>query len=111
MNAKGLRLSVYRWASGDCSNGGLSGRVNYVTLVSDDPDCPGQVFEPDADAPAVRMVKRRVFPGQPEYVHLEPVAGDGRRFMAGGAFAYSCDSRYAEMTGVRYPVSLHDRAE
>ena len=111
MNSKGLRLAVYRWNLGDCSNGGLSGKVDHVTLLTDNPNDPGQVFEPDGDAPAVRMVKRRVWPDEAPYVHLEPIGQEGRHLMCGGAFAYSSDARYAELIGLHYPVSIHDRAE
>lgn len=112
MNSKGLRCEIFRWSLGDCSANGLSSRVQTVTVVSDDPNAPGQVFEPSDDAPAVRLVKRRIWRDKPEYVHAVPVSvGAQEMSMSGGTFIYSCDSRFSELTGVHYPVPLHDRVE
>ena len=68
-------------------------------------------FTPSDDAPAVRLVRRRI--GGEEYIHAEPVdpCPSGACRMAGGTFIYSCDSRYREAVGHSYPVSLHDRHE
>lgn len=111
MNTKGLRAEIFRWSLGDCSRNGISSRVQTVTIVSDDPNAEGQVFEPDADAPAVRVVRRKVFPGENEYVHLVPVEAGKEWTMHGGTYVYSSDSRFFELVGVRYPVALHDRIE
>lgn len=101
---KGLRASIYTDEIGECSNGGISSRVKYVTIVGD--GIP-EIFTADDKAPAVKIV-RRVIWGKP-YVHAEPVdqpegtAGP----MAGGCFIYSSDSRFPH----QYPISLHDRFE
>ncbi len=105
---KGLLCEIFRPSYGDCSAGGISSRFKSVTLM--DADGP---FEPTDDAPAVRLVRRKIYPGEPEYVHAEPVepCPGGACRMAGGTFIYSCDSRFHEAVGHSYPVSLHDRHE
>jgi hypothetical protein len=108
-----MLASIYRDADGsDCSNGGISGRVKQVVIV----DVPGP-FEPTKDAPAVRLVVRKL--GKHNYVHAEPVEGpgDGVGPMFGGAFIHTSDSRFGETVaklsgyGHGFPVALHDRWE
>ncbi len=118
----------------DCSNGGLSGRVNEVTvdgtrdadaeiirrlstLASHDEE-PGyaplprasQVFEPTPERPAVVLVRRSI--GGRQVVHVEPVERpEGTPWMAGGAYVATSDSRFGELVGFYGAVSLHDRTE
>lgn len=103
---KGLHADIFRWSLGDCSAGGLSGRCKGVTVIG----IPGgEIFEPSADAPAVRLVKRTVF-GR-EYVHAEPIDPPKGCRMSGGTFVYTSDARFSAATGTMYPVGLHDRDE
>jgi hypothetical protein len=91
---------------GDCSNGGISGRVSTVTVLGPGESDPGR-----SDAPAVRIVTRRI--GGRDYVHAEPLTKPAGHVgpMAGGSFIFTSDSRFSDLTGVRYPISLHDRFE
>jgi hypothetical protein len=111
----GLIANIYRWSLPDCSNGGLSSRVNEVTLVNVEGP-----FEPSEDRPAalllnghlrgtVRIVPAiEVAPGR-----YEP---DGHPAM-GGAYVSTSDSRFTEavekLTGAPFygAVALHDRYE
>jgi hypothetical protein len=111
MPKRGLHCSIYRPLLSESSNGGLFGKKNSVTLL-----CRNGIFEPSEDAPAVRMVRRKIF-GK-EYVHAEPVEKmpEGTvGYMAGGTFIYSCDesgSGFQFEKAVQnggYPISLHDR--
>lgn len=111
MNTKGLRAEIFRWSLGDCSKGGLSSKHTTVTILSDDPNIRGQVFEPTDDAPAVRIVRRRTWRDEYVRVHAEPLDMAGKMLMHGGTFVYSRDSRYYDYTGTRYPIALHDRHE
>ena len=45
------------------------------------------------------------------YVDAKPLYFPRRWYMAGGNFLYTSDSRYKEITGISYPVSIHDRYE
>lgn len=94
----------------DCSGGGVSGRVTRVTLVGPQIDAVGgNVREPDEDAPAVALSRRTGI------VSVVPVQrGTGAGPMFGGAFVWTSDSRFAEITrnaGRVGPLPLHDRWE
>jgi hypothetical protein len=98
---KGLRCNVYRPVRGDCSNGGLSGRVDQVTLIG--PGIAG-VFAPTDDAPAVELGEAG------GCVHARPVDGPGPDrtwWMFGGCFIYTSDGRFP----FKGPLALHDRCE
>ena len=103
---KGQHCGIFESKSiGNCSMDGISARCKSVTLIGDG---IAGVFEPDADAPAVKLVYRNIF-GK-EYVHAEPVE-DVRSgnvgWMAGGSFIYTSDGRFPS----QYPIALHDRQE
>ncbi len=105
----GIIAEIYRTSLMDgCSNGGISERVEAVTII--DIDGP---FEPAPDRPAVRIIRRQH--SGTDFIHAEPVepVGKGRvGYMSGGSFIYSCDSRFSEAVGaVGRPISLHDRVE
>lgn len=106
----GLIASILKRNGEDCSNGGLSSRANGVCIVNVDGP-----FEPSADYPAVKLVKRpRV-----GNVVCEPLAEHerGEWLMAGGCYVTTSDSRFSEavqrMSGYQFgfPVALHDRIE
>jgi hypothetical protein len=123
--AKGLTLSIYtnpRYAR--CSNGGLSEQVTEVTLVGiiDTTESRGastvtplpdgsRVFTPTEAAPPVYLVIRQM--GQRRLYHVTPAANGGiGRYMAGGAYVATSDSRFSELIGGLYgALSLHDRTE
>ena len=113
---------VFRWSLGDCSNKGITSRSNKVLV------CDGGTIEElrelqvllrhnpkeirlseYVETPIVRIVRREI-QGRGEYVHCQPIENDGW-YMAGGTFAYTSDSRFKEITGVSYPISIHDRQE
>lgn len=116
----GLRAEVYRTARlGDCSNGGLSSRVDTVTIVNAEGP-----FKPDEHAPAVLLQK-----GPMGTVNAVPVTAFGEGWaldrpgggvgpMMGGAYIATSDSRFREKvdnlldgSGFYGAVALHDRFE
>lgn len=112
---KGLLVFILK--SGGKSYDGkanFSSRVDKAVLLpsSDFPDVP-EIFEPSNDAPAVVMVKRKIFGGKPAYLTAYPADVDGNPDnvkvcrMAGGCYIEACDSRFP----AEYPVPLHDRTE
>lgn len=109
---RGLLVGVLRSSFGDCTNGGVTDRFSSFVLVN--PALPGyaEVFAPDANTPALKVVKRVI--GGHTYVHAEPIelppAGHVG-WMAGGNFIWTSDGRYAGLTGVGYPIAVHDRSE
>lgn len=94
----GLHAQIFKWNLGDCSLGGISSRVNAVTIVNVDGP-----FEPDDEHPAVKIVRREIY-GK-EYLHAEPV--EPGTWAAGGTLICSSDSRFSEAS--QYPLHLHDR--
>lgn len=123
---KGLRADVLKHKGGDCSNGGLSSRVDEVTIVGLIPDGESaarpmpedaQVFEPSETAPPVVLVAKTFSFGGP-YVSARPAEpGEGVGPMMGGCYIASSDSRFsstvAVLTGDKTigAVPLHDRYE
>ena len=110
---RGIIVSIYESKeSGNCSNDGISNRYKDALLVMDDER--SQVFDEDLDKrPTIKIIQRNIRGRL--YLHAEPIAvmGKGGKqtnlvgFMSGGAFIYSCDSRFPN----KYPISLHDRQE
>jgi hypothetical protein len=105
---KGIRADIYRArTNNDGSNGGLSSRVDQVTIIDGRIDGP---FEPSDDAPAVRLVER-MLNGAP-YYHLEPFDRPEGKLgpMMGGTYVATPDSRLRRIapSGV---LPLHDRFE
>lgn len=100
----GITITVYRAADDrECTNGGPSSRVAQFTLLGPTID---PIFEPSEKAPAIRVVEH---PRAPGYHFLLPDSLAGRHTMAGGNFAWSCDSRAREV--MEYPLPIHDRVE
>jgi hypothetical protein len=107
----GLLVEVYRSDSRDCSNGGISSFASSLCLVNADGP-----FSPSADCPAAEIV-----PGPVEgQAIIRRVGGNTPGMigpMFGGAFAYSCDSRFSaavrKVTGHKAygAVAIHDRFE
>lgn len=99
----GLLCWVYRSSGKNCSNGGISSRVDEVVILGLGKDA--EVFKPSAKRPAVRIVKREFC--NRIYLHAEPVDQPEGLVgpCAGGTFIYSCDSRFPS----DYPIALHDR--
>ena len=56
---------------------------------------------------AVRLVYRENL----DYIHAEPIVDRGRWYMFGGNYLKTSDSRFKDLTGIRYPVPVHDRTE
>lgn len=107
----GLRINVYRPADGhDCTNDGISSRVNELTLVT----TPGP-FDPTPDAPAAYLVKGHT-PGTARIV-WRPIGGEGKHVMFGGNYGATSDSRFTrhieDLTGAPFygAVPIHDRYE
>ena len=47
----------------------------------------------------------------PIYVHAEPIVDKGKWYMFGGNYLKTSDSCFKDLTGIRYPVPVHDRTE
>lgn len=106
-----LTAYVLRSALGDCTNGGVSSRTDSFDLFASHLS-----FAQVADyclekGIGVNKALKLVYREHLDYIHAEPIIGRGRWYMAGGNFVKSSDSRFKDLTGIGYPVPVHDRTE
>ena len=103
---KGLLCWIYQ-AKGfpDCSNNGLSSRVEKVVLIGK--GIP-RITEAHEGAPAVWLVERELWGKECNYI--EPVQKPNQgsiHWMFGGCLIYCSDARFPS----DHPLKLHDRQE
>lgn len=110
---------IYKDASGDCSNGGISGGHNYVAVYGAIEPYQGAAHTfLGQRAPAVRLVAGNS-PGTIKAVVIDKEFFQAGWPMMGGCFISSSDSRFGDMgaeinPNARYlaqAVPLHDRYE
>lgn len=100
-----LRGYVYRDGLGDCTNGGISSTRQELYILSQGKG----PFEPEDIRDCV-YIEWRELAGE-QYVNCKPAYFRRHWYMAGGNFLYTSDSRFREVTGSKYPISIHDRYE
>lgn len=118
-----LPCSVFRNAEiGDCTNGGVSAKFNYLYL------CRDYVTEDDVyeyceahncldEVERFVQTETRTLFGGKIYKNIKLVFEGRRKIrnmlggMSGGNLLYTSDSRWKEITGCDYPLSIHDRYE
>ena len=109
-----LTVDIYRNSFGGSSNGGISS-VHNEAILTNERVLPEEIKA--SGLPIIQVVKRYgLGVNGGIYVHAEPVRSGcaiekSIGPMAGGTFVFTSDSRYREITGVDYPISLHDRWE
>ena len=109
--AMALPVYVYRQADGsDCTNGGISSRYDRLLCL-----CDEGFIDVDLDNPPENLVKvvHREFGDSLSCYHIEPYERPKEiGWMAGGNYAATSDSRFADMVGGIYgAVPVHDRQE
>lgn len=112
MNIHTLSVSVYKVPSGDCTNNGISNRFSDLLVA-----CPGgpHSFDPSVEVPlnfcmiSWRMGRAYIVPAC--VTETGRVVARPGWFMYGGNLAESSDSRFHELSGVNYPLHIHDRKE
>ena len=104
---KGMLVFVYRGPHGDCTAGGITGKLGQMVLVGDGIDGPFEVIDGE---PYLELRKKNV---NGEYLYAVPVnVGDKGSLvgpMFGGNFVYTSDSRFRKVCA--YPIPVHDRWE
>lgn len=101
---RGIPGHVLRNSMGDCTNNGISNTYDRLFILSKD----GYSIVRDIRE-LVQLERRNI--GRKEYVSVKPVYKADRWYMSGGNFLYSSDTRFKEVTGIDYPVPIHDRYE
>jgi len=100
----GLLVFVYRDASGgDYTNGGISSKVDQLTLINVEGP-----HEPSDAAPAAMLNKGPL--GSMNITPVDKPAGVVGP-MSGGNFAACSDSRFGKAAGFYGAVAIHDRFE
>lgn len=99
-----LTVFVLR-SSSDATNGGVTASEAMFTLLGENESPPAGC------GPFLRVVKRTF--GREVYVHAEPIEARHGLIgpMHGGNFVHTSDSRWRDLVGHSYPISVHDRFE
>jgi len=105
---KKILTFVFKHPLGDCSNNGLTSKVNNVDLYSEVTESDYEALE-SLDDDVLVLVKRGSFMGRQLGDIAVPfsILKSGRHSMAGGNFVYTSDSRFPGDA----PISVHDRVE
>lgn len=101
---------------GDCTNGGISSHFRTLAVA-----CPdgSQSFDADKVLPLNFCVMEFRNLGFIDHMRIVPATVNERGqiekrpgwWMFGGNVARTSDSRFFELSGVRYPLDIHDRRE
>lgn len=96
---------------GDCINGGVSSRSEDLEVFA-----PHLSFAQVADYCLenridVNKVLKLVYRESIDYIHAEPIINRYKWYMFGGNYVKTSDSRFKVLTGISYPVPVHDRTE
>ena len=102
---EGLLVSVYRSGGSDCTNGGISGKVNGGLITGDGVDC--KVFTPSEENPHYVIIKDNVCGRERIRAVPADLLESGKWTMFGGNFLYTSDSRFPSNA----PIAIHDRVE
>lgn len=106
-----LTTYVLRNTLGDCTNGGVSSCLDTLELFAPHlsfAQVANHCLENGIDVnKAVKLVYRENL----DYIHAEPIIDRGKWYMFGGNYLKTSDSRFKDLTGIRYPVPVHDRTE
>lgn len=114
-NADYIEVSVLVHKDGtDCTAGGISSRANKVFLFKEDlekEEILRYMREIEKQPESLAFIVDTLKYGIHTYTRAIQIIHCSDIVMAGGNFAYSSDSRYKDITGISYPISLHDRVE
>lgn len=99
-----LPVTVYNPTFGNCSNNGVTVTHEDKLVV---PCADGHITQEDVDQHGYVVLDTEQRTAT--YRCFKP-RGDTRWLMMGGAFVYSCDSRFRRAYG-DYPIPVHDRHE
>lgn len=125
--ANAIRINVYRWTLGDCTNNGISNRNNELLIIGeinsitkefktfdDNLGLPNKInFNNEEELKVDNLcllIRRNLFGENADYIVGLKDYLSGVWTMMGGNFGYSCDSRYAEIIN-KLPLPIHDRIE
>ena len=104
-----MTAEVYKFPLGDC--GGISDVVKNVTIFKENTKLEDIVeLHKQTDMPLCKMFVVTDCNGYKRAEHVQELL-EHKCVMCGGNYAYTSDSRFKDIAGIKYPVSLHDRCE
>lgn len=120
MDFKVLTIEVYKCGLGDFSLHGITEKNNaLVMLVGDEREDESPNYDAaiaycrkyNIGVEKAIILNKRILWGEKHY-YLEPIIKPKNMIqVSGGAFGYTWDSRFKEITGCAYPIPFHDRFE
>lgn len=114
------RVDVYTYRPShgyDCTNNGASSRHERMTLfVGEIDDVLNYIRRNEIDPDGcLFLIKRELWGENADYLVPITAYDTERQYwrwsIAGGNYAYTCDSRWRVYTGSRLPLPIHDRVE
>ena len=113
---KFVKVDILKHSGGDCSNHGVTSRVNETILFAN-----GLTFaeialicqEQGFDIRNALQIETTIYSGLGVVKYAKPVELLDRHAMFGGCFAYTCDAPFARMLGekISIPIKILDRVE
>ncbi len=113
-----LTVYVYRDDLGDCTNGGITSRVNHPTLFF---DCTKDAAIDYCKLNNINvndqlyLVKRKLWNEDHFYAEplVKPIEAEHCNQVFGGNYIMTCDGRFPRQNGLTtaYPIPVHDRFE
>ena len=100
----GLMADVFKSPFDDCTNKGISSKADELYIAYDKAPL---ILTDIRECVTVEKLQTRYG----EYVKCKPVYESNNMYAAGGNFLYTSDCRFKEITGIEYPVPIHDRKE
>ena len=97
----GLMADVFKSPFDDCTNKGISSKADELYIVYDKAPL---ILMDIRECVTVEILQTRYG----EYVKCKPVYESNNMYAAGGNFLYTSDCRFKEITGIEYPVPIHD---
>lgn len=106
-DVEGLLVSIYRRSGSDCTNGGISGKINGGVVTGFGIGIDSEIFPPSDDAPHYIIIKDNVCGRERIRAVPADLLESGKWTMFGGNFLYTSDSRFPSDA----PIAIHDRVE
>lgn len=97
----GLMADVFKSPFDDCTNKGISSKADCLLIVYE----KGPFILRDIrDCVTVEKLQTRYG----DHVRCKPIYRGSEWYADGGNFLYTIDCRFKEITGIEYPVPIHD---
>lgn len=97
----GLMADVFKSPFDDCTNKGISSKADELYIVYDKAPL---ILMDIRECVTVEKLQTRYG----DHVRCKPIYRGSEWYADGGNFLYTIDCRFKEITGIEYPVPIHD---